>query len=131
MSLFKKNESDPKKMFYILVIAFVAVELISWVLSQFDFGIPLLKGGFIIILLGLAILLTTLFTFGISIMQVRAKEIVLMVLTLAILVLLYVFLPQIVPQLFSAIPGNEINTQLRSFFTSTLGSVLGVGSGVV
>ena len=122
MSLFKRNESDPKKIFQVAIIAFVIVEMISFILSQLGI-MDFIKGGFVIILFMLVILLTTLFGFGININQVKAKEIILMIVVLAILVLLFIFLPQAIPQLFSSIPGTEINYELRDFFTKTLGSV--------
>lgn len=126
------KEIDPKKTFQIALISFIIVEGISWILSAISPDFPMLKGGFILILFGLIILLTTLFNFGINITQVKAKEIILMLLVLLILVLLYIFLPQIVPQIFSIVPGNEINYELRDFFTKTIGSVGSMmGTGIV
>ena len=131
MSLFKRNESDPKKMFYIVVIAFVVVEALSFLASKLGL-MDFIKGGFILVLMGIVILLSVLFTFGINIMQVKAKEIILMILVLAILVLLYIFLPTIVPQIFSTVGIDQTSSNsLREFFRVNIGSVLNIGTGTV
>jgi len=122
---------DTTKFFQISLIAFIVIEALTWLLSQFDIGVTFLKGGWIIFMFLLVILLVTLWQFGTNLTSLKIKDFIFMILVLGVLVILYILLPQIIPQIFSVIPGNEIGYQLRDFFTKTLGSILKVGTGVV
>jgi magnesium-transporting ATPase (P-type) len=122
---------EPQKLLAVSVISFVIVEALSWLLNKISPDIPFLKGGWILILFGIVILLTTLYNFGIEITNIKIQQVIFMILVMAILVLLYIFLPQIVPQIFSIIPGSEVSNGVREFLTKTIGSVMGVSSGVI
>jgi ABC-type transport system involved in multi-copper enzyme maturation permease subunit len=123
---------ESQKVFTVSLVCLVVITAISWLINQFAPGtLPNLKVGFIFILFGVVILLTTVFTLGLNISTLKIKDIIFMIIILAILVALYIFLPSVIPNVFSIIPGNEINYQIRDFFSKTLGSVAGMmGTGV-
>lgn len=115
---------DATKFFQISLIAFVTIEIITWLGNQFNIGIEFLKGGFVIFLFLLVILLVTLWQFGINFNSLKVKDFIFMFLVLLIVVLLYIVLPQAIPQLFSSIPSQITSgNTLREFFTKTIGSI--------
>lgn len=124
---------DANKFFQVAAISFIVVEALSWLLNQIVPDLPFLKGGWIVFMFMLVILLTTLWNFGSNLYGLKPKDFIFMALVLAVIVVLYIFLPQAIPQLFSSIPSQISSGQtIRDFFVRTIGSAISISSsGVV
>ncbi|MFA6073989.1 MAG: hypothetical protein WC758_07780 [Candidatus Woesearchaeota archaeon] len=117
---------EPKKVFELSIISFVILEALSFLLDKLGL-MSFIKAGWIIFMFLLVIILTMLFNLGINLSQIRTKEIVLSLIVLLLTISVYFFIPLVLPQIFSIIPGNEIRSQL----VQTLGSVAGIGTGII
>jgi hypothetical protein len=117
---------EPSKFFQVSLISLVIITIVSWLVNQFAPGtLPAIKFGWIFLLFGLVIFLVTLWQFGTNINSIKIKDIIFMLLVLGLIVVLYIFLPQFIPQIFSI-------HQIKDFFTETLGSIGGsMGTGIV
>lgn len=113
---------DTSKFFQVSLIAFAVIEGISFILSQIGV-MDFIKAGWIIFIFLLVIILTTLWNFGMNLTSLKIKDLVFMLLVFALIVGLYLLLPILIPQLFSIIPGIEINYSIREFVSRTIGSV--------
>lgn len=125
------KDIKPEKIFQVSLISLLVITAISWILNKFSPDIQFLKTGWIFLLFGIVILLVTLFNLGMEITSIKVRDVIFMFLVLAILVLVYLLLPQIIPNLFSIVPGENIENGIREFFIKNLGSVLNTGTGVV
>ena len=115
------------KFFQVTIVAFLAIQGISWIISQVS-DIPILKGGWFLILTLVIILLTTLYTIGKNFTTLNLKKDgIFMLLVFIAIVLLFIFLPKIIPSIFSA-SGFEF----REFLIKNAGNIIDYGgTGVV
>lgn len=122
-----RTKINGKKFFIALLLSFVAIQLGSWIISSVIPDIPLIKGGWVIFLFLIIITIITLYTLGKNIKDFNFKKEGIIVLAIfIILLLLFIFIPKMVPEIFS-VGGEEI----REFLRGTIGTVMEVGSGVV
>ena len=102
MALKSNLKINVNKLFQAVLIGFVAVQIVSWVISSFVSDIPLLKGGPLLFLFLIIILFSTLYTLGQNINQLNIKRDGLFVLLVfGAVIALFIFLPNIIPQIFS------------------------------
>ena len=124
-----KINIDPLKFFQVVAISFILIEILSWLLSSISPSIPLLRGGWVLIIFAVIILLTYLFSLSLNISQIQLKrDIPILIIILGVIGLLYFFLPQIVPQLFSI--GGSTYQGVRDFLVNGVGSILSTRTGV-
>jgi len=123
MALLKRrNGFDEKKFFIALLVSFVAIQLVSYLLSEI-IGYPFLKMGWVLFLFLIIIVMVTLYIMGKNMTQLSLKKdgpFILFIFT--IIVLLFIFIPKIVPEIFS-IGGAEI----REFLRQNVGTIIGLG----
>ena len=132
MALF--STIDTKKYFEVILISFLAVEVVSWILSEVA-DTPILKGGSILFLFLIIILLITLFSIGKSLDTIRwGKEGFFILLVIVGVSALFFILPKIVPELFSTV-GVDISNEIRKVaveIINSAGNIAGYGgTGVV
>lgn len=128
MSLFKSTTGiDEKKYFQVVLFSFLAVQLLSWAISSVS-DTPILKGGPMLFLFLIAILLVTIYSIGRDFTSLSLKKDGIFILLVFIaIILLFLILPIIIPSIFSA---NGL--ELREFVIKTAGNVIGYGgTGVV
>ena len=96
-----RTNIDTTKFFIALLVGFSVVQIGSYVLSELGL-MPFIKIGWGIMLMLVTILMTTLFTLGKNITQLNLKRdgpfIALIFVTI---ILMFIFLPSIIPQIFS------------------------------
>lgn len=127
MALLKKRTKlDEKRFFLALLFGFITIQVVSWILSEYtDF--PILKGGPILLFFLVIVGIVSLFVLGKRLGDLDLKKDGIFILFVFIsLILLFIFIPKIVPEIFS-VGGAEI----REFLRGTIGTVMKVGSGVV
>ncbi len=100
MSLRSRTGFDGVKYFKAIVLSFIAVQIVSFIL-HIGLQIPLLKGGWILILFLIAIFIVVLFVMGKKIGQLRKPDWIFFGLVVLIIILAFFFLPKIIPQIFS------------------------------
>jgi len=125
---------DTKKYFEVVLVSFLAVEVVSWILSSVS-DTPILKGGTILFLFLVTILLITLFSIGKNLDTIRwGREGFFILLVIAGVSALFFMLPKLVPELFSSI-GVNLNKALNEMgadIVKTAGNIIGYGgTGVV
>jgi len=119
------------EMFKAVLVGFLATQLISWIISAFT-DIPILKGGPMLILFLVIVVITTLYTLGQNITQVNIKkEGILILLVFGIILALIMFLPDYLPQIFSSQSielGETIKETMISVIKLSSGGVVGWNS---
>lgn len=119
-----KNKIDPSKMFQVVLIVFIVAQGISWLLSELDI-FPLISGGWFLLLLLIGVGLTTLFSLGKNITTLEIKRnLLFIVIVFAIIILSFIFLPQLIPQIFST-SSIEFGESIKE----TLVSIISMGPG--
>jgi len=128
MALFKnRTKLDEKKFFQSLVLGFVAVQLISLVISYLFPDMQLIKGGYILFLFLFTILITTTFTLGKKIGELNLKRDGPFILFVFLSVIaLFILIPKIVPEIFST-----FSIELSRIFEDSINSVIKIGTGIV
>jgi len=107
-----KERFNTLKFFQALLFGFLAVQIISWILSEFDI-MPIIKGGPMLLLFLVVIGMVSLLVLGKRLGQLSLKkDLLFILLVFAAVILLFIFLPDIVPQIFSA-GGMELKEFLR------------------
>lgn len=101
MAIMTKSNMDTTKFFIALLVGFVVIQIGSYFLSELGF-MPFIKMGWGIMLMLVVVLITTLFVMGKNLTQLNLKRdgpfILLIFVTI---ILMFVFLPDIIPQIFS------------------------------
>ena len=117
------NGFGSQKFFQTVLVAFVAVQILSWLVSSVS-DIPILKGGFLLFLFMVVILFVTLYSIGenITTLDLR-RDGLFIVLVFGTIGLLFILLPSIIPEIFST-NGMEIREVLRE----TIGQIVNIGS---
>lgn len=111
---------DENKFFLALLLSFVAIQLGSWILSSMVPKLPLIKGGWVLFLFLIIITITTLYTLGKNIKDFSFKrEGIIILFIFLIVLLLFIFIPKIVPEIFSV--GGA---QIREFFKENVGAII-------
>jgi len=128
MALFKnRTKLDEKKFFQSLVLGFVAVQLISLVISYLFPDMQLIKGGYILFLFLFTILITTTFTLGKKIGELNLKRDGPFILFVFLSVIaLFILIPKIVPEIFSS-----FSIELGRIFEDSINSIIKIGSSVI
>lgn len=118
---------DEKKYFQVVLFSFIAVQVLSWAISSVS-DTPILKGGQMLFLFLIAILLVTLYSIGKDFTTLSLKKDgVFILLVFVAIILLFLMLPSIIPSIFSA-SGFEV----REFIIKTAGNIMSYGgTGVV
>jgi hypothetical protein len=88
---------DTDKFFRVLIISFLAIEIVSWFLSKVA-GTPMLRGGWVLILFALITFLISLYNLG---QNINGKNIIFAILVFIVVLLMFFLLPKFMPQLFS------------------------------
>ena len=126
MAIGIKKTLDVKKLFIVLLLSFLALQLLSFVLSEMGY-MEMLKGGPMLLLFLVVIFLVTLFSLGRNINQLTLKKDGLFILIIfALIILAFIFLPRYIPSIFST-SGFEI----REFLREQIGVVIKLGPGGV
>lgn len=118
---------DIKKVFILSLLSFAIIEGLLYLAQAFGLA-EFVKGGFFITLMLLTVFLSTLFNLGVSVKELKLRDIITMGIVLVVVIILYFLLPYVVPQIYSIIPGSQ---QIRDNLVKTLSSVAGIGTGVV
>ena len=119
------------KTFEVIALSFVVIEIVSLLVSSISPSIPLIKGGYMLMLFLAVIVITYLYGFSIRILQGEfnlKRDVPLLLIIIGVVGLLYYFLPQAIPQLFS-IEGTS-GQSVRDFLAGNIGSVLSTRTGV-
>lgn len=120
-----KNRLDVKKFFQIVIVGFLAVQLVSWAVSYVS-DIPIIKGGSMLFLFLIVILIVTLFSIGKDLKSFDIKrDGLLLFLVFGAVLLLFVTLPSIVPEIFST-----SGIEFKNFLRENIGTVIQIGTGV-
>lgn len=117
---------NTSKFFLILILSFLTIQLVSWALSEvMDY--PLLKMGWMILLFLVVIGVITLFVLGKNITQLTLKkEGLFMIIIFAIIILAFIYLPNIIPQIFST-----QSLEIGEYVKGIIGTIIKMGPGVV
>ncbi len=129
MSLLKRSTRiDADKFFIALLFSFVAIQLGSWILSSLIPKLPLIKGGWVLFLFLIIITITTLYTLGKNIKDFNFRREGMVIFFIFIIVfLLFIFIPKMVPEIFSV-----LGTEIREFFRENVGTIIRLSpSGIV
>ena len=126
--MIKGMRIDTSKLFQAIVIGFILIQGLSWILSSVSPEIPLLRGGWFLFLMLIAIVVVTSFIVGKNIWQLDFKKDGIFIFLVFIAVtLLFLILPEVVPKIFSA-GGMEF----REYLIKSFGNIAGFGgTGVV
>lgn len=93
---------DERKIFVAIILSFLALQLFSFLLSK-TAGIPLVKGGWILILFLVVISIICLYTLQqqIALRSLTLSNTIFIVLVFAAVLFLMFYLPKLIPQIFS------------------------------
>lgn len=115
-----KDRFNAGKIFQALLFGFLAVQLISWIASEYFEDIPILKGGPMLLLFLVIIGITSLFILGRRLGQLDLKKDLLFILLIfGGIVVAFIFLPQVIPQIFST-RGLEMGELLKEIMTAIM-----------
>ena len=112
---------DTEKFFTSLLLGFVAIQIISWLLYEY-MDIPILKGGWIILLMLVIIFMTTLFVMGRRIGTLKKEDYAFVGLIAAVIILAFIFLPDFFPQIFTI-----HSMEVREIIKQTMISIFKLG----
>ncbi len=122
-----KERFNMGKFFQALLLGFLAVQLTSWIISSFLPDIEILKGGPMLLLFLVIIGIISLFVLGRRLGQLTLKrDLLFILLVFGAIITLFIFLPQVVPQIFS-VGGIEFG----EYIEQTISTIVGMGPGVV
>lgn len=114
-----KNRIQAGKFLQVVLIAFAVIQGISWLLSELNI-FPIIKGGWFLLLMLAVIGLTTLFSLGRNITTLELKKnLLFIILVLGAIGASFIFLPDIIPQIFSA-SGLEFQKVLEEVLTTIM-----------
>jgi len=117
-----KDRFNVGKVFQALLLGFLAVQILSWIASEFFEDVSLLRGGPMLLLFLVIIGITSLFVLGRRLGQLDLKKDLLFVLLVfGGIIAAFVFLPRVVPQIFS-IGGLELGEYIQQTINSAIGS---------
>ena len=123
----RKFNFNVTKFFIALLVGFLAVQLVTWIASQYFPEVQILKGGPMILLFLIIIGITSLFVLGRKLGQLDLKRDLLFILLVFVgIVLSFIFLPQVIPEIFST-SGMEFSEYIKQ----TMGAIIGFRTGVV
>ncbi len=115
-----KDRFNVGKMFQALLLGFLAVQLISWTASEFLEEVPLLKGGPMLLIFLVIIGITSLFVLGRRLGQLDLKkDLLFILLVFGGIVVAFIFLPQVVPQIFST-RGLEMGEYIKQIINTII-----------
>ncbi len=121
-----KNRIQAGKFLQVVLIAFAVIQGISFLLSELDI-FPIIKGGWFLLLMLAVIGLTTLFSLGRNITTLELKKnLLFIILVLGAIIASFIFLPDYLPQIFSA-----SSLEIKDFLREVIGTIAKVGTGVV
>jgi len=110
---------DRKKYFQIVLISFLAIQLVSWVISSVS-DVPILKGGPMFFLFLIVILFTTVYSLGKNLSTISIKKDGLVILLVFVtIIILFLILPVIVPEIFST-SGMEFGEYIKGLTTAVM-----------
>lgn len=116
MALGQRLGLNGKKYFQVVLIGFLAVQLVSWFISSVS-DKPILKGGPMLFLFLIVILLVTLYSLGKNITSLDMKKDGLFILLVfGSVTILFLILPKIIPQIFAA-SGIEFGESIKRLVT--------------
>ena len=116
-----KDKINASKFLQVVLIAFAVIQGISWVLAELDV-FPIIKGGWFLLLMLIVISLTTLFSLGRNITALNLKkDLIFILLVFGGIVAAFIFLPQVVPQIFSTQA-----LEMSEYIKQTINSVIGL-----
>ena len=122
-----KDRFNMMKFFQALLLGFLAVQLVSWMVSSFFPEIEMLKGGPMLFLFLVVVGIISLFVLGKRLGQLDLKkDLLFILLVFGAIVVLFIFLPDIVPQIFS-IGGMEFSVYIKQ----AISAIVQLGPGVV
>ncbi len=123
-----KSKFEVKKFFIALLLGFLAVQLVSWIASEYFPEVQILKGGLMLLIFLVVIGITSLFVLGKKLGQLDLKkDLLFILLVFGVIIVLFLFLPDIIPQIFS-----KSGLEIREFLRGTIGTVMQLGgTGVV
>ncbi len=119
----KQNRFNMMKFFQALLFGFLAVQVISWIVSSFFPEVEMFKGGPVLLLFLAVIGITSLLVLGRKLGQLDLKrDLLFILLVFGGIVAAFIFLPQVIPQIFST-GGME----LKEFLRENIGTVIQLG----
>jgi len=113
---------EPSKYIQTILISFILIEAVSYIVSQYS-DYPILKLGWLLSLSLIIIAMSSLFTLGISIDTMKKESIIFILIVVAAVLALLFFLPQIIPEIFSAY--NPSGIEYSNLMKQNLNSILG------
>lgn len=117
---------DGERFFQTVLVGFVALQIISWLISSIS-DVPILKGGPMLFLFMVVILFITLFSIGKNINTVSLrKEGFFILLVYVTIFIMFIYLPNVIPQIFS-VSGIEF----KDFLRDMAGQIANMGTGVI
>lgn len=127
MSFTSLTGIDEKKYFQVVFFSFLAVQILSWAISSVS-STPILKGGPMVFLFMAVVLIITLYNIGRDFSSLNLKKDgIFIIFVFVSIIILFIILPKLVPQIFSA-SGLEV----RNFLIKSGGNIFSYGgTGVV
>ena len=90
------------KFFIVLLLSFITIQIISYLLSEI-MDYPMLKMGWVLLIFLVVIGIVSLFVLGKRLGQLELKKDGLFILLIfGMIILAFIYLPEIIPQIFSA-----------------------------
>ena len=118
-----RDKFNMGKFFQALLLGFLAVQLISWAISYFFPDVEMFKGGPMLLLFLVIIGIISLFVLGRKLGQLTLKrDLLFILLVFGGIIVLFVFLPDIIPQIFSA-----SGVELKEFLRENVATVIQLG----
>lgn len=114
---------DTEKFFTSTILGFVVIQVLSWLLHEYvGETFPLIKGGWIIILILLVVFIVTLFVMGRKVGTLKREDYLFVGLVGAVIIIAFWALPKYVPQIFSS-SGLEVGNTIKQ----TMNSIFNIG----
>ncbi len=118
-----KDRLNMGKFFQALLLGFLAVQIISWIISSFFPEIEMFKGGPMLLLFLVIVGIISLFVLGRKLGQLNIKrDLLFIVLVFGAIIVLFIFLPDVIPQIFSA-----SGVELKEFLRDNVATVIQLG----
>jgi len=115
----KNTNFDANKIFVVLLLSFVAIQVASYLLSEFS-DYQFIKMGWIFLLFFVVIGMVSIFTLGKKLGQLEIKrDGIFVAFIFMIIVLAFMFLPEYIPQIFS-VQSLEVSEYLKSTIDSII-----------
>jgi len=120
----KRLDINTTKFFSAVLISFIIIQAVSFLLAELDI-MPLIKMGWVLFLFLIIIGITSIFILGKKIGTLNLKQDgPFILLVFGLIIILFVFLPDIVPQIFSS-KSLEISETIKE----TLNTIIPMGPG--